>query len=108
MRHKKTYREMENSHADMTGRPAYSVRHPDGYSDNEYSHTHNTSIKQQNGAKYTESECDNTQKMSMAGKLIRVQAEQIRENPAEYIARKFNTRGDADGDNKGTASGLPE
>ncbi len=30
-------------------------------------------------------------------RAIRVQAEQIRENPAEYIARKFNTRGDADG-----------
>ena len=75
MRHKKTYREMENSHADMTGRPAYSVRHPDGYSDNEYSHTHNT---------------------SMAGKLIRVQAEQIREDPAEYVARKYGIRGDAD------------
>ena len=30
-------------------------------------------------------------------RAIRGQAEQIRENPAEYIARKFNTRGDADG-----------
>ena len=78
MRHKKTYHEMETSHADMTDfrRPAYSVRHPDIYSDGEYNNTHNT---------------------SMAGKLIRVQAEQIRETPAEYIARKFNTRGDADG-----------
>lgn len=37
------------------------------YSDNEYSHTHNT---------------------SMVGKLIRVQAEQIRETPAEYMKRK--------------------
>lgn len=46
------------------------------YSDSEYSHTHNT---------------------SMAGKLIRVQAEQIREDPAEYVARKFGIRGDADG-----------
>ena len=42
------------------------------YSDNEYSHTRNT---------------------SMAGKLIRVQAEQIREDPAEYVARKFGIRG---------------
>lgn len=75
MRHKKTYREMDTSHADMTGRPAYSVRHPARYSDNKYSHTHNTSI---------------------AGKLIRAQAERIREDPAEYVARKFNIRGDAD------------
>lgn len=28
--------------------------------------------------------------------MIRAQAEQIREDPAEYIARKFNIRGDAD------------
>lgn len=41
-------------------------------------------------------------------RAIRVQAEQIREDPVEYIARKFNTRGDADGHNKGTASGVPE
>lgn len=78
MRHKKTYREMETSHADMTDfrRPAYSVRHPARYSDNEYNYTHNT---------------------SMAGKLIRVQVEQIREDPAEYVARKYGIRGDADG-----------
>lgn len=77
MRHKKTYREMETSHADMTDfrRPAYSVRHPARYSDNEYSHTHNTST---------------------AGKLIWVQAERIRENPTEYVARKYGIRGDAD------------
>ena len=78
MRHKKTYREMETSHADMTDfrRPAYSVRHPDGYSNDEYENTHNTST---------------------AGKLIRAQAEQIRETPAEYVARKYGIRGDADG-----------
>ena len=78
MRYKKTYREMETSHADMTDfrRPAYSVRHPDGYADSEYKNTHNT---------------------SMAGKLIRVQAEQIREDPTEYVARKYGIRGDADG-----------
>lgn len=29
--------------------------------------------------------------------LIQAKAEQIREDPAEYIARKFNIRGDADG-----------
>ena len=81
MRHKKTYHEMETSRADMTDfrRPAYSVRHPDGYSDNEYSHTHNT---------------------SMAGKMIRAQAEQIRETPAEYVARKCGIRGDADGQHR--------
>lgn len=40
--------------------------------------------------------------------LIRAQGEQIREDPAEYVARKYGIRGDADGHNKGTASGLPE
>ena len=77
----KEYDEMESSQADMTDfrRPAYSVQHPDGYSDGEYSHTHNT---------------------SMAGKLIRVQAEQIRETPAEYVARKYGIRGDADGQHR--------
>lgn len=29
--------------------------------------------------------------------MIQAQAEQIREDPAEYIARKYNIRGDADG-----------
>lgn len=29
--------------------------------------------------------------------LIQAQAEQIHETPAEYIARKYNIRGDADG-----------
>lgn len=28
--------------------------------------------------------------------MIRAQAEQIHETPAEYLARKFNIRGDAD------------
>ena len=78
MRHKKTYHEMETSHADMTDfrRPAYSVRHPDRYSDNEYSHTHNT---------------------SMAGKLIRAQAEQIRDTPEEYVKRKCSRKGKDNG-----------
>ena len=70
MRHKKTYHEMETSRADMTDfrRPAYSVWHPDGYADSEYKNTHNT---------------------SMAGKLIRAQAEQIRRITAEeYIKSK--------------------
>ena len=77
MRHKRTYHDMETSRADMTDfrRPAYSVRHPARYSDNEYSYTHNTST---------------------AGKLIRNQAEQIREDPAGYVARKYGIRGDAD------------
>ena len=102
MRHKRTYHDMETSRADMTDfrRPAYSVRHPARYSDDEYSYTHNTST---------------------AGKLIRAQAEQIREDPcvnrkhsawiedADQIAEsKYGIRGDADGHNKGTASGLPE
>lgn len=30
-------------------------------------------------------------------RAIRVQAEQIREDPAEYVARKYRIRGDADG-----------
>lgn len=70
MRHKKTYHDMETSRVDMTNfrRPAYSVQHPDGYADSEYNHTHNTSI---------------------TGKLIRVQAEQIRRITAEeYIKSK--------------------
>lgn len=29
--------------------------------------------------------------------MIQAQAEQIREDPVEYIARKYNIRGDADG-----------
>lgn len=78
MRHKKTYHDMETSRVDMTNfrRPAYSVQHPDGYSNDEYENTHNTST---------------------AGKLIRAQAEQLREDPAQYAARKYGVRGDADG-----------
>ena len=48
-------------------------------------------------SKYSNNEYSHTQNTSMACKLIRAQAEQIRETPAEYIARKFNIRGDADG-----------
>ena len=58
--------------------------------------------------KYPKTEYSNTQNTSMAGKLIRAQGEQIRETPAEYVARKYRIRGDADGYNKGTASGIPE
>ena len=32
--------------------------------------------------------------------MIQAQAEQIHETPAEYIARKFNIRGDADGQHR--------
>ena len=77
----KEYDEMESSGADMTDfrRPAYAVQHPARYSDSEYSATHNT---------------------SKAGELIRTQAGQIRENPAEYVARKNVIRGDADGQHR--------
>lgn len=60
------------------------------------------STRQQNEAKYLQSEYSHTQNMSIAGKLIRAQSEQIRETPAEYVARKFNIRGDAD-DSQGSA-----
>ena len=49
---------------------------------------------------YPESEYDDTQNMSTAGKLIRVQAEQIHETPAQYVARKYGIRGDADGQHR--------
>ena len=50
-----------------------------------------------NLSKYPEYEYENTHNTGMAGKLIRAQAEQIREDPAEYVARKYGIRGDADG-----------
>lgn len=80
---RKEYDDMATSRADMTDfrRPAYSVQHPDGYSNDEYENTHNTST---------------------AGKLIRAQAEQIREDPAEYVARKYGIRGDADDSQRST------
>lgn len=53
-------------------------------------------------SKYPKSEHGNTRNMSMAGKLIRTQAEQIRETPAEYVARKFGIRGDADDSQRST------
>lgn len=34
--------------------------------------------------------------------MIRAQAEQIHETPAEYMARKYGIRGDADGQKKNT------
>ena len=66
------------------------------YPESEYGNTRNMSMRQQNEAKYLQSEYSHTHNTSMAGKLIRVQAEQIHETPAEYVARKFNIRGDAD------------
>ena len=103
MKHKKTYADMERHPGDMTDfrRPAYSVRHPDtGYHD-----TQNTSTEQQNVAEYPESEYG-TQNMSMAGKLIRAQGEQIRETPAEYVARKYGIGGNTV--DKENATELPE
>lgn len=66
------------------------------YPKSEYGNTQNMSTRQQNEAKYPKYEYRNTRNTSMAGKLIRVQAEQIRETPAEYVARKCGIRGDAD------------
>ena len=70
------------------------------YPESEYDNTQNISTRQQNEAKYPKYEYRNTRNTSMAGKLIRVQAEQIRETPAEYVARKFGIRGDADGQHR--------
>lgn len=66
-------------------------------------------------SKYSDNEYSHTQNMSMAGKLIRVQAEQIRETPGancrhsawiedarKYTARKFGIRGDADDSQRST------
>ena len=91
-----------------------------GYPKTEYGNIQNMSTGQQIEAEYPESEYG-TQYMSMAGKLIRAQGEQIRETPRvnrkhsawiedaeKYIAGKYRIRGDADGDNKGTAPGVPE
>ena len=86
MKHKKTYADMERHPGDMTDfrRPAYSVRHPQ----NGYADTQNMSTGQQNEAEYPESEYG-TQNMSMAGKLIRAQGEQIRRMSAEeYLKDK--------------------
>lgn len=66
------------------------------YPKSEYGNTQKVSTRKQNEAKYLQSEYSHTHNTSMSGKLIRVQAEQIRETPAEYVARKFGIRGDAD------------
>ena len=59
-------------------------------------------MRQQNEAKYLQSEYNNTHNTSMAGKLIRAQSEQIRETPAECVARKYGIRGDADDSQRST------
>lgn len=59
------------------------------YSIFEYMNTYIMSIKQQNKAKYPEYEYSHTHNTSIAGKLIRAQAEQIRRITAEeYIKSK--------------------
>lgn len=40
---------------------------------------------------------EHTHNTSMAGKLIRAQAEQIREDPAQYVARKCSREGEDNG-----------
>lgn len=45
----------------------------------------------------TEKEASPVKSPAGAQAMIRAQAEQIHETPAEYIARKFNIRSDADG-----------
>ena len=67
------------------------------YPESEYDNTRNVSMRQQNEAKYLQSEYSHTHNTSMAGKLIRVQAEQIREDPAEYVARKCGKEGKDNG-----------
>lgn len=87
MKHKKTYADMERHPGDMTDfrRPAYSVRHPT----DEYD-TQNMSIPQQSVAGYPKDEYGDTQNMSMAGKLIRAQGEQIKRVTAEeYLKSKM-------------------
>ena len=50
----------------------------------------------------------NTNEPSAAA-LIRAQGQQIRQETAwEYLQRRCGLRGDADGDNKGAAPGIPE
>ena len=61
----------------------------------------------QDMAGYSDNEYSDTQNMSMAGKLIWAQGEQMRRMSAEeYLIDKIG--GDADGHNKGAAPGIPE
>ena len=69
------------------------------YPKSEYSNTRDMSTRQQNEAKYLKSEYSYTQNMSMAGKLIRVQAEQIRRMTVdEYIREKTGSGADGQED----------
>lgn len=52
-------------------------------------------------SRYPESEYNSTHKVSTAAELIRAQGEQLRETPAEYVARICG-RSDADGSGKAT------
>ena len=69
------------------------------YPKSEYSNTRDMSTRQQNEAKHLQSEYSYTQNMSMAGKLIRVQAEQIRRMSAEeYLKEKTGSGADGQED----------
>lgn len=57
-------------------------------------------------SQYIENEHRSTQNTSTTDKLIHVQGERIRENPAEYIARKYRIGGNTV--DKGNATELPE
>ena len=57
-------------------------------------------------SQYIENEHRSTQNTSTPDELILVQGERIRENPAEYIARKYGIGGNAV--DKGNATELPE
>ena len=47
---------------------------------------------------YPENKCNNTQNTSTAAKrMIRAQSEQIRETPAQYVARKCSREGEDNG-----------
>lgn len=62
------------------------------YPKSEYGNAQNMSIKQQNKAEYPKYEYSDTYNASMAGKLIRVQAEQIRHIQAEeYLKDKIGS-----------------
>ena len=57
-------------------------------------------------SQYIENEHRSTQNTSTTDELIHVQGERIREDPAEYIARKYGIGGNTV--DKGNATELPE
>lgn len=62
------------------------------YPKSEYGNTLNMSMRQQNETRYLQSEYNNTHNTSVAGKLIRVQADQIRRVTAEeYLKDKIGS-----------------